>query len=267
MSNNYSDIIMNKKDLINEDNIITDDNVENEDEDVYSLFSYDDKIIQAYSFPDGSNTIYRDIGDGTLAILYQHQFDEESGEEFITIYENNGVYAITKSEDYIDNAMYTTTKDFIALLETQLKSKKDVDSVDFEKCVPIVVDSEYVSYDNEIAKKFKAAYTKYTMAENAIPTQVLLHEILSKAQNFIATKKIDMKELLRNFTHLHNFQDFCKSSIECVSPFVNDPSSVDLRQFISDLASKMKNIDNIIGMYLEEELKDDKDIDIDERGI
>ena len=64
-----------------------------------------------------------------------------------------------------------------------------------------------------------------------------------------------------------NINIFHKDDIICVSPFVNDPSSVDLRQFISDLASKMKNIDNIIGMYLEEELKDDKDIDIDERGI
>ncbi len=266
MKNKYSDIIIPKNYLLNEDSVITEEkNEENtENANIYNLFSYDNKILQTYSFPDGTNTIYRDLGNDTLALLYQHHYDEESGEEYITIYEKNGVYFITKNDDHIDNAMYTTTKDYIRLMQTEFKTEEEADNFNFEKCIPIVMNSKYIAEDNTVSKKFQKTYIKYVMAENAIPTQGLLQDILSQAQKYIATKKINTQELLRNYIHLFSFQDFCTSSLQCVSPFVNDPSSVDSRKFIQDLSSKMNNIDKIIGLYLEEELKDDRDID--ERG-
>ena len=94
------------------------------------------------------------------------------------------------------------------------------------------------------------------MTQNNIPTLILLKNILSDINHYAATKELDKDNLLNKFTALHNFQEFCYSTIEDIAPFVEDPTSVDLQNLSEKISKKISNIDKQIHIYLENELKD-----------
>lgn len=96
------------------------------------------------------------------------------------------------------------------------------------------------------------------MASNFIPASTIINETLSMANSYIATNKLDQDELLKKYIELQNFQEVCPSSIEAISPLVYNPSNTDLRSLCETLQSKLKNIENLIDMYLENELETEK---------
>ena len=53
---------------------------------------------------------------------------------------------------------------------------------------------------------------------------------------------------------MQNFKDVCPSSISLISSFIKNPTTTDLHQLCDSLEKNLINIDNLISLYLEDEL-------------
>ena len=248
--------------------------IEEKENNISQFFYYDDgKIIQEYCFQDSYTALYRDIGNNQLAYLYEYERDD-TGNEVFYIFKEDGVYIAVQTNNKLRNVFYATAEDF------NLIDKKENSSSSFLSSLPIIkqinnmrlisftikhstafvqnfkfVDTEQ---NRAFAENFRSLSMRYTMASNLIPASTIVNETLSIANSYIATKKLDKDELLKKYIELQNFQEVCPSSIEAISPFVYNPSNTDLRSLCETLQSKLKNIENLIDMYLENELETEK---------
>ena len=55
---------------------------------------------------------------------------------------------------------------------------------------------------------------------------------------------------------MQNFQELCYDSISKIAPFIDNPSSIDLRNLSENLQKNLNNISHLLDNYLEEELKE-----------
>ena len=69
--------------------------------------------------------------------------------------------------------------------------------------------------------------------------------------------KFNKDYILKEYINLQNFQELCYDSIAILAPFVNDPSSTDLRCLTENLQKNLNNISNLLDIYLEDELKNE----------
>lgn len=271
--NKYSFYTVEKSEIIPDSNY-TENTHEEKENNISQFFYYDDgKIIQEYCFQDSYTALYRDIGNNQLAYLYEYERDD-TGNEVFYIFKEDGVYIAVQTNNKLRNVFYATAEDF------NLIDKKENSSSSFLSSLPIIkqinnmrlisftikhstafvqnfkfVDTEQ---NRAFAENFRSLSMRYTMASNLIPASTIVNETLSIANSYIATKKLDKDELLKKYIELQNFQEVCPSSIEAISPFVYNPSNTDLRSLCETLQSKLKNIENLIDMYLENELETEK---------
>ena len=80
---------------------------------------------------------------------------------------------------------------------------------------------------------------------------------MNEINSYIATGNLNKDCILKEYIDLQNFQDLCYDSIAILAPFVNAPSSVDLRCLTENLQKNLNNISNLLDIYLEDELKDE----------
>lgn len=273
LKNKYSFYTVEKSEIIPDSNYTENTNEEKENS-VSQFFYYnDDKIIQKYCFQNGYTALYRDIGNNQLADLYEYERDS-TGNEFFYIFQENGAYIAVQTNNELRNVFYATEEYFNLIGEkvnsssSFLSSLPIIKQINNMRLISFTTDHSTAFVQNfkfidtkqnrVLAKDFRSLCMRYTMASNLIPASTIINETLSIANSYIATNKLDKDKLLKKYIELHNFQEICPSSIETISPLVYNPSNTDLRSLCEKLQSNLKNIENLIDMYLENELETEK---------
>ena len=259
--------IVNKDDFFPDEDIIEDaTNYFDESQITNTVFWYDDKLIQEYNLLTGANALFCEIGNNQLAHLYEHEV-YENGDEIYTIYEKDGVYYMFESNGKMQRLVYANKDDYNKVT-TKFKNDTPISIINkintyrsdrfINSNVDIIVDNcIYIPTDRNkaLSEKFRKSFMRYKMSECLIPSEVIISEIKSMVNHYIVTHKLDSESLLNNYMVLSAFGDFCHSSIDLISPFVHNPKNTDLQKLSEGLDKKIDDIDYLIHLYLEEELK------------
>lgn len=238
-----------------------------EDDKVYSHMN--DQIIQSYCFSTGNTSLYRKVENNQLALLYDKISLNDTNSTAIYIYTPSMLYASKQKNGSFTDISSMDRKNFlfVANIFTPLsqvpgvKYINDILSIRYsaKHQNPVVSNSKLVDTKENrfFAKDFKETYMRYSMASNMIPAQCVLKNILKIVNQYIASRELDKNELLTNYINLQNFQEMCSGTSADISSFINEPSNIDLRSLCDSLRTKITNMDNLINMYLSDELEKD----------
>lgn len=267
--NNYSFYTFHKNEIFGDmieydDNTPDDDEHYNENECVFSHSN--DSIIQLYDFTNGNTELYRDLGNNELALLYTSEAISKD-DVSITIFNFDKFYTALSTENRIKNVYLMDKQEFLFINNLPpllfkipglkyinnylagLHSNKNMDVLMYEG--KITASQNKRIFLNE----FKQLYMRYKMASILIPAQSIIKQILKDINQYIASGKLNQKDLLTNYIQLLNFQEYCPGCIQTISPIINDLNSADLRNICDYLTTKIGNMENLINMYLSDELE------------
>lgn len=267
--NNYSFYTFHKNEIFGDmieydDNTPDDDEHYNENECVFSHSN--DSIIQLYDFTNGNTELYRDLGNNELALLYTSEAISKD-DVSITIFNSDKFYTALSTENRIKNVYSMDKQEFLFINNLPLllfkipglkyinnylaglHSNKNMDVLMYEG--KITASQNKRIFLNE----FKQLYMRYKMASILIPAQSIIKQILKDINQYIASGKLNQKDLLTNYIQLLNFQEYCPGCIQTISPIINDLNSADLRNICDYLTTKIGNMENLINMYLSDELE------------
>ena len=271
MDNPYSFCTFNQSDLFYSDNTIENENsiitdIPNEDEQTYLYEHYG--ILQEYCYTNGNTNLYNKFGNDKLALLYERSQDKNKTTN-VLIYNCNMCYISTLKSDYFDIISYTDAKDFMFIENVlSITSKLPIvrrvgnslcNKYSSNHLNSILVNGQFISTSKNklLADDFRKTYMRYNMATNLIPAQCTIKEILKIIHKYIVTGKLDETNLLTNYIHLQNFAQMCSGTITQLADFISNPSCIDLRNLCDFLNKKIHNIENLINMYLSNELEKD----------
>ena len=142
----------------------------------------------------GETKLYRDNGDGTLAILYECEKNDNSS-NIITLYTPNGVYNVVSADDKINFASYMSAESFVSLINlTSKASKAPFKTISQAKAqhyakynsFPIVIDENIIQPGEY--NILKDLYNRYSTATKYLPASNIIDSILEKINHYIATR-------------------------------------------------------------------------------
>lgn len=232
------------------------------------LSHQNDKIIQEYSLSDEYTNLYRKIDDNKFALLYQSEIYKNENLHISIFNENNCFFAEYESNE-LKNLLSMNPDDFIF----NQNMHNSIPNIPIIKHVgniitnlisnrylnPIIIGGKFIdtNQNQSLLRYFKETQKRYFMATNIIPAQCILKEIIKDINQYIASGKFDEENILTNYIYLQNFQGICSGTISDLSLFVNDPSSIDDFRYLCDsLNTKVSNMENLINMYLSDELRE-----------
>ncbi len=224
-----------------------------------SLYIHNSNLImQECCLQTGKFRLLRDNQDGTLAVLYE--CIRKGNLHYITLYTSSNAYSVITIGDSLHFVSYISSENFEKLIKiTDIPSKVigEITSKIFisRNAFPLLVNGDIIY--NEEYEKFKKLYTRYSVATKYTPASNILNNLLNEINSYIATGNLNKDCILKDYIDLQNFQDLCYDSIAILAPFVNAPSSVDLRCLTEKLQTNLNNISNLLDMYLENELRNE----------
>lgn len=233
------------------------------------LFSFDDgKILQEFNFLTDETTIYRNAGDGSLAVLYEmrpyNTTNFEGGSFYIytpsimysAFKENNGSILKISSADAMVvkkqsdmKAKFSKNSMVHKLQEAQLNNY-------VSKNLNVIL-SEYGEITNVSEyEKFMELYRKYSVSSEYIAASCVIENLSKIINNYIVTRNLNNHDLLVEYIKLAHFGGICNKSISGISDFIEDPSHCDLRALCDSLNSSAKNLKDFAKNKLNNILKD-----------
>ncbi len=227
-----------------------------------------DNIMQLYNFSNNSTALFRKIENGNFALLYETYIDSEDENScHIDIYTPQIYYnGLLKSNDF-KTISSMDKKDFLFLTNTfgnvanipgighianKMSSKYVLNHLNL-----IVSNGEFINTkgNHTIENEFRSTYMRYKMATILIPAQHTIKEILRIITHHIATGKFDKSGFTINYLHLKHFKEIGSKTLQDISKFTIDQNYENL---CDSLRNKITNMDNLINMYLNDELEKDK---------
>lgn len=233
------------------------------------LFSFEDgRILQEYNFLTDATTIYRNAGDGSLAILYEMRPYNTTNVEGNSFYiytpsimysafkENNGEILEISSIDAMVvkgqsdmKSRFSQNSILRKLQETQLNNYVYKNSN--------VILSEYGEIINVTEyEKFMNLYRKYSISSEYIAASCVIENLSKIINNYVVTRKLNNHDLLVEYIKLAHFGRLCNKSISSISEFIEDPSRCDLRSLCDTLNTSSKNLKSFATNKLHDVLKD-----------
>lgn len=259
-------LAFSKKEVYGDDLIDSSQIHENNNENFIDIFEYEN-ISMEYSFKTGQTALYLKNSDYQYELLYESVIN--NGIQTCSLYSKDSVYILT---NYNHNTGTIYSLDYIPkdiFIKFINKFDKDYKNVFFKKAsdmlaVPymlkhftkLINDNDYYnnSSNKHLFDNYRKIFVKYTSATILIPVYNILNEFIADVHNYIITRKFNSSIFERRLSELQNFKEVCPSSISLISSFIKNPTTTDLHQLCDSLERNLKNIDNLIGLYLEDEL-------------
>lgn len=241
---------------------------EDNNSDICFYSQQNDNIMQLYDFSNNSTALFRKIENGNFTLLYQTYINSEDENLcHIDIYTPQIYYnGLLKSNDFTTISSMDK-KDFLFLTNTfgnvanipgighianKMSSKYVLNHLNL-----IVSNGEFINTkgNHALENEFRSTYMRYKMATSLIPAQHAIKEILRITTHHIATGKFDKNGFTINYLHLKHFEEICSKTLQDISKFTIDQNYANL---CDSLRNKITNMDNLINMYLNDELEKDK---------
>lgn len=259
-------LAFSKEDVYGNDLINSSQIYENTNENFINVFEYEN-ISMEYSFKTGATALYLKNSDYQYELLYDS--DITNGVQNCSLYSKDSVYILT---DYNHDTGTIYSLDYIPkdiFIKFINKFDKDYKNVFFKKAsdllavpymakhfVRLISNNDYYnnSSNQYLFDNYRKIFVKYTSATILIPVYNILDEFIADVHNYIVTRKFNRSIFERRLAELQNFKEVCPSSISIISSFLKNPEATDLHQLCDSLERNLRNIDNLIGLYLEDEL-------------
>ncbi len=239
---------------------------ENNNENFIDIFEYEN-ISMEYSFKTGETALYLKNSDYQYELLYDS--DITNGVQNCSLYSKDSVYILSNynhNNGFIESLDYIPKNIFIKFMNTFGKEHKNVFSRKISDLLSIpymakhfvrlISDNDYYnnSSNQHLFDNYRKIFIKYTSATILIPVYNILDNFISDVHNYIITRDFDSSIFKRRLLELQSFKDVCPSSISLISSFIKNPTTTDLHQLCDSLEKNLINIDNLISLYLEDEL-------------
>ena len=259
-------LAFSKKEVYGDDLIDSSQIHENNNENFIDIFEYEN-ISMEYSFKTGATALYLKNSDYQYELLYDS--DITNGVQTCSLYSKDSVYILSNynhNNGCIGSLDYIPKNIFIKFMNTFGKEHKNVFSRKISDLLSIpymakhfvrlISDNDYYnnSSNQHLFDNYRKIFIKYTSATILIPVYNILDNFISDVHNYIVTRKFDSYIFKRRLLELQNFKDVCPSSISLISSFIKNPTTTDLHQLCDSLEKNLINIDNLISLYLEDEL-------------
>lgn len=259
-------LAFSKKEVYGDDLIDSSQIHENNNENFIDIFEYEN-ISMEYSFKTGQTALYLKNSDYQYELLYESVIN--NGIQTCSLYSKDSVYILT---NYNHNTGTIYSLDYIPkdiFIKFINKFDKDYKNVFFKKAsdmlaVPymlkhftkLINDNDYYnnSSNQYLFDNYRKIFIKYTSATMLIPVSNILNNFIADVHNYIITRKFNSSIFERRLSELQNFKEVCPSSISLISSFIKNPTTTDLHQLCDSLEKNLINIDNLISLYLEDEL-------------
>ena len=259
-------LTFSKEDVYGNDLINSSQIYENTDENFINVFEYEN-ISMEYSFKTGQTALYLKNSDYQYELLYESVIN--NGIQTCSLYSKDSVYILTNynhntgtiySLDYIPKYIFIKfinkfDKDYKNVF---LKKASDMLAVPYmlKHFTKLINANDYYnnSSNKHLFDNYRKIFVKYTSATILIPVYNILDEFIADVHNYIVTRKFNSSIFERRLSELQNFKEVCPSSISIISSFIKNPEATDLHQLCDSLKRNLRNIDNLIGLYLEDEL-------------
>lgn len=259
-------LAFSKKEVYGDDLIDSSQIHENNNENFIDIFEYEN-ISMEYSFKTGQTALYLKNSDYQYELLYESVIN--NGIQTCSLYSKDSVYILSNynhNNGCIGSLDYIPKNIFIKFMNTFGKDHKNVFSRKISDLLSIpymakhfvrlISDNDYYnnSSNQYLFDNYRKIFIKYTSATILIPVYNILNEFIADVHNYIITRKFNSSIFERRLSELQNFKEVCPSSISLISSFIKNPTTTDLHQLCDSLERNLKNIDNLIGLYLEDEL-------------
>lgn len=268
MKPNYNEniFIANKDDIYNSELVDDSYRKANPDENYVDIFNYANVTIE-YDFKSGKSALYLQKSKKEYEILYESSIVD--GIENSSFYSRDNAYILTNynhNTGDIERLECINKTDFIQYLNKALKDFHSGFMNSINKIIAlshllknsttflIINNKHYEKLYNNLYKEYRKLFVKYRSATTLIPAYSILYEIISTIHKYISTGNLDTEKLNKNFLELQSFKDVCNSSISLISSFIHNPHSIDLRNLCDALGKNLNNVNNLINLYLEDEL-------------
>lgn len=267
MNNKNNPLLFTKEDIYGENMVLTPQIVEEFSEDYIDVFEYEN-ITMEYCFKTGETSLYLKNADNQYELLYESAIND--GIQNCSLYSRDSVFILngynTKTNN-IQSLDFIPKDVFIKFIKTFGDNKKnflhgklsDLLSLAYmaKYFVRLIGENNYYSmpaYKN-FFDNYKKTYIKYTSLTNIMPVYNIISEFIDDVHSYIATGQFDQDTFKRRHIELHNFKEFCPGSIAAISSFIKNPQSTDLQKLCDYLGKNLKNMEHLINLYLEDELK------------
>lgn len=238
--------------------------LDNSDYDYWDVFTYEN-LRQEYNFQTGETSLYIRNPDNSYELLYENSIN--NGLESATFYSKNSAFML---EGYnpdthdIESLIHLPKDDFIRFANKKDKSDRiPLLSKVFDIFSPFFIGTSYTTLikngvynksDNKLLKEYRSLFIKYKCSTAYIPVTNILDDLITNIHLYIASGKIDMNFIQQRYLELQNFKKICSSSYSLLSSFITNPKSTNLRKLCDKLEKNSNNIDNLLDLYLEDEL-------------
>lgn len=259
-------LAFSKKEVYGDDLIDSSQIHENNNENFIDIFEYEN-ISMEYSFKTGQTALYLKNSDYQYELLYESVIN--NGIQNCSLYSKDSVYILTNynhntgtiySLDYIPKDIFIK---FINKFDKEhknvfLKKASDWLAVPYmlKHFTKLINDNDYYnnSSNQYLFDNYRKIFIKYTSATMLIPVSNILNNFIADVHNYIVTRKFNSSIFEQRLIELQSFKDVCPSSISIISSFLKNPEATDLHKLCDSLERNLRNIDNLIGLYLEDEL-------------
>lgn len=240
---------------------------EDPDVDYIDIFNYENLVLEC-NFSSGKYVLYLQKSDTEYEILYE--CSNINGIENSSFYSKNNVFILT---DYNHNTSdirkldCIPKKNFIEAIKrysTNSNNKifnylNDIRLANYSliHSIPLISEGKYISeYSTNVHlfQEYRKLFVKYRSAITLIPISNILDEIISSLHEYIATGKFDIEKFNKSYLELQNYSEICSNSISLLYSFIQNPRSTNLQNLCDDIGKNLKNVENLIDLYLEEEL-------------
>lgn len=269
--NKEDPLVFSKESIYGNDLISESQKYESPDENFIDIFEYENLSME-YSFKTGETALYIKNSNHQYELLYETTIRD--GIQESSFYSRDSVYVLTNynhNTGIIGGLDYIPKNIFINFMNTFGKEYKNTFSKKISELLSIpymakhfvkmISDNNYynTSSNQYIFDNYRKIFVKYTLVTVLIPVSNILEDFIADVHNYIATGKFDNSIFERRLFELQNFKDCCPNSISIVSSFIKNPKNTDLHQLCDSLVKNLNNIDNLINLYLEDELSFQKE--------
>lgn len=243
-------------------------NSEDSNNNLYSYSLQNDNIIQLYDFSNNSTALFRKTQNNDFALLYNTYINPiDKSRHCINICTPQTYYSGDLNSNNFTNISSMHKKSFLFLVNTfgnvadipgignianKISSKYTLNHLNY-----IVFDGKFINTkeNHTLEKEFRSTYMRYKMATTLIPAQYAIKQILRILIQSLATGKFDENAFYTNYLHLKNFEELCSDTLQEIHKFSSNSKVENYADLCDYLRNKITNMDNLINMYLSDELE------------
>lgn len=234
---------------------------ENKNEILVMQFNYKN-IVEEYFLDNGDISLYQKVSPNEQELIYTKT------SESINIYTPNDVFVNSGS----NILTHFKTSDFIKFSDKlgnpninnpftfELSKLKSGYLINQYATIYKMSDRDKYSMEHRhIIDRYGKVFNRYSCSSMLLPSHQIINNSLELIHKYVITGNLDLDNL-KTFTYaLQFFCESCPDSFHSLFNFISNPGATDIRTLCDTLGRNLHNIDNLLDIYLEEELNSSKE--------